>query len=62
MDFRKIARLFDAALDQPAPERDEWLAESCADDPATRREVERMLDAHERTGGILDRLRSSPPS
>jgi len=52
--WRRIADLFEAALQRPAKERRAWLAGACADDDV-RGEVEEMLDAHERAGGILDR-------
>lgn len=51
----RIVALFEAALEQPAEAREEWLDEACGDDPALRREVEQMLAADEQTDGILDR-------
>ncbi|NBB72204.1 MAG: protein kinase [Bacteroidetes bacterium] len=51
--WHQIETLFEAALQQPPDERADWLADHC-DDPALRADVERLLDAHERTGGILD--------
>lgn len=47
--------LFEGALDQPEESRLAWLAAQTSDDSVTRAEVERLLGAHERTGGILDR-------
>jgi WD40 repeat protein/serine/threonine protein kinase len=35
-------------------ERASYLAQACADDPELRREVEALLDAHERACGILE--------
>lgn len=55
-----VAALFEAALEHPAGEREAWLEEACGDDLALREEVERMLAAHERSDGILDR--PTPPS
>ncbi|HSJ06537.1 MAG TPA: serine/threonine-protein kinase, partial [Longimicrobiales bacterium] len=44
--FRQADRLFEAALDLPAAERDGFLARECGSDPELRREVERLLRAH----------------
>jgi tetratricopeptide (TPR) repeat protein len=47
--------LFVAALDkQTAAERRAFLAEACAGDIGLRERVEQLLEAHERTVGILD--------
>ena len=48
-----IEALFEAALEQPPGERAVWLSDHC-DDPERRARVERLLAAHERSGGILD--------
>jgi len=50
-----INELFDAALEVPPNQRSAWLEERCGTDQALRREVERLLAAHDRTG-ILDAL------
>jgi serine/threonine-protein kinase len=56
--WARVEALFDGALDRPATERRAWLAAECGGDESLRAEVARMLDAHERAGGILD---SAPP-
>ncbi|MGD8395858.1 MAG: protein kinase, partial [Candidatus Eiseniibacteriota bacterium] len=55
--WQRIEALFDAALEQPAAERATWLARAAADgeEAALVAEVARMLAAHDRNGGILDR-------
>jgi serine/threonine-protein kinase len=53
-DWRRISELFEGALDQPPGSRAAWLAAQ-PDEPAVREEVERMLVAHERADGVLDR-------
>ena len=53
--WRRLGDLFDRALERPAAERRDFLAESCPDDPGLAAEVGRMLAAHERPGGPLDR-------
>ena len=49
-----INELFDAALNMAPDQRSTWLEERCGTDAVLRREVERLLAAHDRTGGILD--------
>jgi len=46
--------LFDGAIDQPKDQRSSWLRARC-DDVDVRAEVEALLDAHDLSGGILDR-------
>jgi tRNA A-37 threonylcarbamoyl transferase component Bud32/tetratricopeptide (TPR) repeat protein/TolB-like protein len=53
-DWRRISELFEQALELPAGERSEWLRRQ-PDAAAVRDEVERMLFAHERPTGVLDR-------
>src|SRR4051812_7499768 len=53
--WRELDRLFEAALDLPAGERQAFLDVTCAADPALRREVERLLAADAREGVFLDR-------
>ena len=64
MDSRweEIGALFDAALERPESERRVWLANVCAGDAGLRREVEGMLAAHERSGGILEQSIPPPPA
>ncbi len=52
--WSRVAGLFDRALECPSSERSAWLAQACPDDAGLRDEVQRMLDAHEAPGGILD--------
>ena len=52
--WRQIDRLFDAALDTPAAERDAFLAEACSGDEELRAQVEALLEAAARGGRDLD--------
>lgn len=52
--FRRAGELFDATLDIPEGQRTAWLAGRAGDDAALRAEVERLLAAHARPGGVLD--------
>lgn len=51
---RLALELFQGALDLSPDERAAWLADRYEGDDDLRREVEGLLRAHERTGGILD--------
>ena len=53
-DRRRVEELFDRVLDVPRAQRDAWLRKECGADEAVRAEVIALLDAHERSGGILD--------
>jgi non-specific serine/threonine protein kinase len=55
VDFRRVFKLFEAALGQPRAERKAWLSEACPDAAGVRKEVEDLLSAHEMADGILDR-------
>jgi len=52
--FQRLAEVFEGALSRPEGERRAWLADVCGDAPDLLREVEHMLAAHARSGGILD--------
>ena len=51
---RRALELFDEVLDRPESERRAFLDEACADQPELRREVESLLAAHGRAGGLLE--------
>jgi len=50
---RRVKELFDRALDEPAARRGAFLDRACG--PRTRQAVERLLDAHTRSAGFLER-------
>ena len=52
--WAKIASLMEGALARPPEERLTWLGQACPDD-TVRAEVVRLLEAHEKTGSILER-------
>ncbi len=53
--WTRLMELFDQAREVAPGERDEWIAQSCGDDDALRRELVRMLEADSgNRGGILD--------
>jgi len=55
MDRRRIAELFDHAVELPPAEREDWLAAACAGEATLRAEVERLLRADARVGGFMQR-------
>src|SRR4051812_14268315 len=58
--FERIREVFLAAVDQPADRRDAYLDEACAGDTGLREQVEGLLGAHARGGGLLDRGLAGP--
>jgi len=51
---RRVRELFDAALDQPADLRQQFLAGACNGDQKLMETVGRLLAAQERSAGVLD--------
>jgi serine/threonine protein kinase len=51
--WQHIERLYYAALQRDASQRAAFLDEACTDDAALRREVETLLQAHDRAGSFL---------
>jgi eukaryotic-like serine/threonine-protein kinase len=51
--FRQIRNLYEAALEQDSSRRVRFLEQACRGDDALFDEMERLLAAHERTGGFL---------
>ena len=52
--WQEIDRLFDAALERAPAERASFLADACAGDDELRREVESLLEAHDRAGTFIE--------
>ncbi|HKE83344.1 MAG TPA: serine/threonine-protein kinase [Vicinamibacterales bacterium] len=52
--WERLKTLFQAALDQPAPARRDWLRQQCADDRSILREAEALLESHETAGSFLE--------
>jgi serine/threonine-protein kinase len=50
----RLKRLFHDALDQPAAERDRWLANASGGDTELLREARALLHSHETVGDFLD--------
>lgn len=57
--WSRLQTLFDGALDQPDAARDAWLAAQTADAPELAADVRRLLAAHRRAEGVLDRAPSA---
>ncbi|HWB40903.1 MAG TPA: serine/threonine-protein kinase [Gemmatimonadales bacterium] len=52
--WQRLQSLFHAALPLPAKEREELLSAACGEDTPLREQVNRLLAAHERPGGIIE--------
>ena len=60
--WERLKDLFQAALDQPASARRDWLRQHCPDDPAIVREAEALLEAHETAGVFLEQPAQIDPA
>jgi predicted Ser/Thr protein kinase len=60
--WERLKDLFQAALDQPASARREWLRQQCPDDPAIVREADALLEAHETAGVFLEQPAQIDPA
>ena len=58
--WQEVERLFHAALERPAHEREAFLRDSSAGDASLRREVESLLDQSSRADGFLEVLSRGP--
>jgi serine/threonine protein kinase len=58
--FRQVRNLFEAALEKQPAERDVFVCEAAQSDEGLRAEVDRMLDAHQRTVTFLDGSVAAP--
>ena len=52
--WNRLESLYHSALNRPAPERDAYLSEVCADDAALREEVRTLIAKHEQSGNFID--------
>jgi len=52
--WQRLNEVFHSAIALSAEERDAFLAAACADDPALRGEVERLIAAHGHAGGFIE--------
>jgi len=53
--WRRVKEVVASAIEMEAALRPEWLDRACGSDIEVRREAERLLEEHERTGGVLER-------
>jgi serine/threonine protein kinase len=51
---RRVREVFDAALDQPAELRQQFVADACNGDPELLEKVTRLLTANNRAAGMID--------
>jgi eukaryotic-like serine/threonine-protein kinase len=57
--WRQVARVFDAAVERPMPERRDFLAQACGEDHALRHEVATLLAALPEGDDFFDRPAAS---
>ncbi len=62
VEWERVREVFHAALDLPKEEVPEYLDTACVADADLRQQVESLLDEHEGTGGLIDRLAGDPDS
>lgn len=61
VEFPSVEAVFTEALEIAAPaERSAYLDRACGGDPSLRRQVELLLDAHDRAGGGLESPAATP--
>jgi predicted Ser/Thr protein kinase len=60
--WERLKDLFQAALDQPASARRDWLRQQCPDDLSIVHEAEALLDAHETAGAFLEQPAQIDPA
>src|SRR5262249_59996128 len=51
--WEEVKRLFDAALQQDAVSRSQFLSQACGGNEVLQREVEKLLAAHEQAGSFM---------
>src|SRR4026208_1517236 len=51
---RQITSIFHSALEREASERSAYLDHACAGNDDLRREVEMLIESHERAGSLID--------
>lgn len=55
-----IERIFERGLDVPKAQRSEWMIEACRGNRALLREVQAMMEAHEKSQGVLEKPIPAP--
>jgi tetratricopeptide (TPR) repeat protein len=53
--WARLEELFDSVLEQPEADRSRWIDQACADDKELRIQLSRLIAAHQRRDGLLDR-------
>src|SRR2546425_1163810 len=52
--WRRVDRIFHDVLERAPRDRESFLERMCADDPSLKKEVEDLLQSHDRAGSFLD--------
>ena len=53
--WKQAAEIFADAIQQPPADREEYLREACRENTVLRREIDRLIQAHERAGDFLSK-------
>src|SRR5437899_2524318 len=52
--WQKVKEIFQAAVDRAPGEQSDFLASACGEDEMLRKEVESLIDSHEKSGEFID--------
>lgn len=52
--WQQLKQIFQSALERNAAERDAFLSQACANDPALRGEVESLISSHDQAGDYIE--------
>src|SRR5438876_10589268 len=54
--WQQVKQIFQSAIERPPDERDAFLAQACADDPALRSQVESLIASHDQAGDSIEAM------
>ncbi len=52
--WQKVKEIFQAALDRALEDRSAFLSSACGGDESLRREVESLIESHEKGGSVIE--------
>ena len=52
--WQQLKQIFQSALERNPAERDAFLSQACADDPALRSEIESLISSHDQAGNSIE--------
>ena len=54
--WQQVKQIFQSAIERPPAERDGFISEACANDPALRSEVESLISSHDQAGHSIQAM------